>query len=270
VCAQVRTALQAYHARRPAPDPLGPGERPVVLILDRHVQALPWESMPLLRGRAVSRLPSLSLLRDCLLRHPPCGGGGSVSVDATRAFYVLNPGGDLPQTQADMEPLLSRPPGWSGVSGRLPSEAECESALTTASLFLYFGHGGGENLIRGQRIQRLPRCAPTFLMGCSSGALRGNGHFDVSGTALHYLLGGCPSLVANLWEVTDKDIDLFSVEMLEHLGVASATPAAPAPSIPLTVSRARDSCKLRFLNGAAPIVYGIPLHLSWGGEGGDG
>lgn len=77
-----------------------------------------------------------------------------------------------------------------------------------------------------------------------------------------------PTLVANLWDVTDRDIDKFSQAVFDkvHLTkdrVASWTPG-PRPgetSIVAAVARSRDVCKLKYLTGAAPVVYGIPFYL---------
>ena len=67
----------------------------------------------------------------------------------------------------------------------------------------------------GMRFKNLKNCAATFLMGCSSGSLTLNGSYIPQGTPLSYLLAGSPVIVANLWEVTDKDIDRFGKAMLD-------------------------------------------------------
>lgn len=54
----------------------------------------------------------------------------------------------------------------------------------------YFGHGGGEQFIRSQKIKHLPQCAAAMLWGCSSGAMRDMGDFDPIGTPYHYMLAG--------------------------------------------------------------------------------
>jgi separase len=125
---------------------------------------------------------------------------------------------------------------------------------------------------------------------------------------------GSPSLVANLWDVTDRDIDRLSEDVMKRWkleanrvpsGSASAsmasstTPSASSRSkskgrsgssstasqggagaignltsamcsIRLdtdegisnvqAVNRARDECKLTYLTGAAPVVYGLPIY----------
>ena len=52
-------------------------------------------------------------------------------------------------------------------------------------------------------------------MGCSSGSLSLNGQYTPQGTHLSHLSAGSPVMVANLWEVTDKDIDRFGKAMLD-------------------------------------------------------
>lgn len=76
--------------------------------------------------------------------------------------------------------------------------------------------------------------------------------------------------MANLWDVTDKDIDkltratfeksgfhAFGTGLEEKEGKVKAMPV----SIPQAVAKARDCCRMRFLNGAAPVVYGIPAWI---------
>ena len=137
----------------------------------------------------------------------------------------------------------------------------------------YFGHGGAEQYARSHKIRHLPRCAATMLWGCSSGSLRDMGEFDRVGTPNNYLLAGCPTLVANLWDVTDRDIDKFAVSVFDKLGLGTedvkkwnGIPALRRPEDTLTsvvtaVAQSRDSCKLKYLTGAAVVVYGIPFYL---------
>ena len=54
----------------------------------------------------------------------------------------------------------------------------------------YFGHGGGEQYIRGSKVRTLPKCATTFLWGCSSGKLDDQGDLDPAGTAWDYMMAG--------------------------------------------------------------------------------
>ena len=124
-----------------------------------------------------------------------------------------------------------------------------------------------------------------MLWGCSSGALRDMGDFDRTGTPYNYMLAGwcvyfchpyglflmmpdlhfSPTLVANLWDVTDRDIDKFSQAVFDELQLtpeaAAQPPRADPKSVVTAVAQARECCKLKYLTGAAPVVYGIPFYL---------
>lgn len=74
--------------------------RHVVLILDKYGQTLPWESLPIMRGRSVSRLPTFAFLQDRM----------SISnrVVLKSCFYLLNPSGDLARTEEEFKSLLEQ------------------------------------------------------------------------------------------------------------------------------------------------------------------
>ena len=76
----------------------------LILLLDKNLQSIPWESIPCLRGRSVSRVPSISFLRDRLLDR----GRGDKAVSTCKVSYVLNPAGDLKSTQKEFEDTLSK------------------------------------------------------------------------------------------------------------------------------------------------------------------
>lgn len=246
-----------------------------------------------MNGDAISRLPSLGCLRNRILRQQQQKGGVRPAnegwqVDRNSGAYVLNPAGDLIATQAKFEQPLQDMLGWDSTVGREPTEDEMKGSLETRGVFLYFGHGSGCQYIRSKTIKQLDSCAVALLMGCSSGALTEAGEFEPYGTPINYMHAGCPALLATLWDVTDKDIDRFSYTVLEKWGLfrehqkeASGSPikrgakqrgkskAAIVKSIESellsldqAVARGRDSCILKYLNGAAPVVYGIPAFLS--------
>src|SRR5690606_3803601 len=82
------------------------GGRPhTLLVLDRDLHALPWESLPCLRTVPTTRLPSLALLQVRLQRCAADPSYGAVS-DRRSVHYVLNPGNDLASTQARLEPVF--------------------------------------------------------------------------------------------------------------------------------------------------------------------
>ncbi|OJD25882.1 hypothetical protein ACJ73_02744 [Blastomyces percursus] len=262
-----------------------------ILILDKELHPFPWESLDCLRESSVSRMPSLHHLKETLLKLQANNDLGErfdgFHIDRNLGSYILNPGGDLKSTQTTFEHSLLSLDGWSGISNREPSEDEFKQYLESKDLLLYFGHGSGAQYIRGRTIKRLDRCAVTFLMGCSSGSLTEAGEFEPYGTPINYMHAGTPALVATLWDVTDKDIDRFARSTFEQWGLFDEAPVesnqsgrtkgsktmkphlpspikkhqAGAVGLDTAVAKSRSACILKYLNGAAPVVYGVPVFL---------
>jgi separase len=148
---------------------------------------------------------------------------------------------------------------------------------------LYPGKQDSENM--------KPGCATTFLFGCSSVHLTENGIYEPSGMLQSYLTAGAPAVVGMLWDVTDKDCDRFAVRAGELWGLWPEEDQEPASKPTKTprkgkakakakdvigerkgecrrgigldeaVRDARQACVLKYLNGAAAVVYGIPCYL---------
>ena len=85
----------------------------------------------------------------------------------------------------------------------------------------------------------------------------------------HFSQIASPTLIANLWDVTDRDIDKLTQAVFD---CARLTPDAlrgkkpdrnegDGTSIVKALAEARGVCKLKYLTGAAPVVYGIPFFL---------
>ncbi|KAH9606493.1 hypothetical protein KSS87_016437, partial [Heliosperma pusillum] len=192
---------------------------PVVLVLDSNVQMLPWESMPIMREQEVYRVPSVASIIVALQRRSALEKASKLSarfplIDPLDSFYLLNPSGDLSCTQAEFQDWF-RSQNIQGISGVVPSMADWSAALQNHDLFLYFGHGSGAQYMPPEKVKKLESCAATLLMGCSSGTLNLNGCYSPVGTPLAYILAGAPIVIANLWEVTDRDIDRFAKAMLK-------------------------------------------------------
>ena len=328
----VLDALRGYHEASP---PAG-RDRHLILLLDKRLQAFPWESLPCLEGASVSRLGSMLALRERIIAMRQCTSDlpRGYIVNRNSGTYFLNPAGDLAHTQTTLSPALSKlDPEWTRFTQREPNEVDFVSALTQSSMVLYFGHGAGSQYIRPRTIKKLDKCSEViWLMGCSSGAVTEYGELEPFAVPLAYLLAGqtgntvtdkidqrdasmCMAVVATLWDVTDKDIDRFSLAVGEEWGlwpgseasklpaktpsrrVRSAAPSTPqqVPKTPKTpqvkktpapaktparsrsrsgrhedgskrslveaVARSRDVCYLRYLNGAAPVVFGVPVYL---------
>ena len=289
-------ALRQYHAAAKK-DVFDCENRHTILILDKQLHCFPWESLPYVEGHAISRLPSLLCLRDRIIHQQQTQHASEqmslpqnhgLHVSRNNGSSILNPGNDLSATQIKFAEPLRKLSNWRNIIQREPSEDEMRSCLENSDIFLYFGHGSGAQYIRSRTVKKLQNCAITLLMGCSSGVLTEAGEFESYGTPQNYMHAKCPALVANLWDVTDKDIDGFSYEVLTDWGLFQEpevgklnSPMKRAGrkgrntavrgeevqtkrpvSLDQAVAHGRAVCKLRYLNGAAPVVYGTPVFLS--------
>ncbi|KAF9612496.1 hypothetical protein IFM89_000418 [Coptis chinensis] len=192
--------------------------RPVIMVLDSDVQMLPWENLPVLRKEEVYRMPSvgsISALINLTFYYQGQFGGHDAtfpSIDPLDAFYLLHPTDNSNCRKGEFEDWLR--------DKKLKGKAETSSveelvlALKSHDLFLYFGHGNGTQFLPKDEIEKISSCAATLLMGCSSGSLPFVGCYNPHGIVLSYLLAGSPAIIANLWEVTDKDIERFGKTVL--------------------------------------------------------
>ncbi|KAK2514457.1 Espl1 [Columba livia] len=80
----------------------------LVLVLDKHLQKLPWESMACLRAVPVTRLPSLRFLLSYSLARERGGSVLSRGIDPSSTFYVLNPHKNLPGTEEQFRSWFER------------------------------------------------------------------------------------------------------------------------------------------------------------------
>ncbi|RDD39508.1 Separin [Trichoplax sp. H2] len=250
----IRTAVKEISAMANKIGFISPGSRtseryPVILILDKHLQHLPWENISILRPHPVSRMPSLPFV----LSHFSDLSRVDYRVNLKNTFYILNPRNDLPSTEKAFGPFFNSNK-WKGIIARIPNEEEFGAALTDNDFFIYCGHGSGADYLKGDSIQKLNCKATTLLMGCSSGKLKVSGLLEANGMAMTYLLAGCPCIVANMWDVTDKDIDRFTMHLIQSWMNDSGN-----GSLLEHIHAARNVCKLKYLVGASPVVYGIPI-----------
>lgn len=231
----------------------------IILIPGVRCLFFPWESLSILRDKSVSRVPSVRILLNMLK---------NVSSDLTiegqsKVHYLINPGGDLQRTESLFKNRFQAEPNWTGLVGEAPKEGELVNYLKKQDIFVYIGHGGCDQYVRPSSLFKefleagisLP---PSLLIGCSSGAIETNGFLEPSGNIINWITCGSPSVLVNLWDVTDKDIDLFSSSVFEKWGLFENR---TLESICQAVSQSRDLCNLKYLNGSAPVVYGLPLSI---------
>lgn len=76
-------------------------------------------------------------------------------------------------------------------------------------------------------------------------------------------------MIANLWDVTDRDIDKLTQSVFDKMRLTPETrrenksneSETDGISIVRALAEAREVCKLKYITGAAPVVYGIPFYL---------
>ncbi|XP_067320360.1 separin [Anolis sagrei] len=227
----------------------------VILVLDKHLQKLPWENIPCLRSQPMTRLPSLRFLLSYSLtkKHRKeailnCG------VNTTKTFYILNPHGNLPGTEKLFDDWFQSEPGWTGVVGKTPAPDQVPLALEERDLYIYAGHGAGARFV--DSILKMDCRSVALLFGCSSAALAVQGNLEGTGAVLRFLMAGCPLVLGNLWDVTDRDIDRFMQALLKNwLKAGSGAPLLQY------IIQSRQAPRLKYMIGAAPIAYGLPVFL---------
>ncbi|KAK8055839.1 peptidase family C50 [Apiospora rasikravindrae] len=233
---EITDALHSYHTEAKSSRE-SQEQTHTILVLDKSLHIVPWESLPCMQGVAVSRVPSLACLRRSILEQQASPQSGASTSESTEqeaeepreghhisrksGTYILNPGADLKNTQSVFgQPLSGLPLSWSAIEARIPTESEFESALTKSDLLLYFGHGSGAQYIRGRTIRKMEKCrAVALLMGCSSASLTAPGDFEPHGPVWNYMLAGSPAVVGTLWDVTDRDIDRYAGRLFEEWGL---------------------------------------------------
>lgn len=248
------------------------------------------------------------------------------TLSARKCWYAIDPEGNLPGTRSTMTSFLQtyiHKWGWRGIVAEIPPPDLVRSYHNEADLFLYCGHGAGEKLCDSHSLRKCASTPASMLWGCSSGRLAVHGVHDPYGTTLSYLLTGASFVIANLWDVTDKDIDRLSIQCMSEVldGITDSTDdddnggggdskpretvsskkrdnnssinntknndndndmtrgrdggrdgvrdggskgggARNGRNIAGSLTQARESCKLKFAVGCAPVVYGIPVPLS--------
>ncbi|KIY03547.1 uncharacterized protein Z520_00238 [Fonsecaea multimorphosa CBS 102226] len=286
---EVLDALHSYHDRRSVSREK---QGHVILVLDKELQLFPWESLSCLKNQGISRMPSIASVWE---RLKVIGGQGhdleGYMIPRTDGAYILNPSSDLKATQETFGQIFqTQLPEYRAIVNRQPEGNEFEAALKDSSLMLYFGHGGGGQYIRPRTIRRMEKCAVALLMGCSSAKLTECGVYEPHGMPLSYLSAGSPAVVGTLWDVTDRDIDRFAMELMAEWGLIDIDGSSGAQtlhkpgnaragkdngkrhqtghgqkagrvSLDEAVANSRDACLLKYLNGAAPVMYGIPVFL---------
>lgn len=204
----------------------------LLLILEDSAAFFPFE--------AVFDKPAMRILSQDLSFHT------SIS-DVRSMFYLLDPANNLQNTRSAIFGYFNSKnfckDFLKGVIGRSLDPEEVRS-LYKNEVFMYFGHGTGKKHFDVPDV--MPKLL--FLFGCSSCKLIHIQNFTSNGFCLRHIKKK-RTLLGNLWDVTDKDLDKFTLAFLEDfLG---------GRDILESIFVNRNVCKLKFLNSAALVMYGI-------------
>ena len=239
---------------------------PVGMILSKHCDQFPFESLPILKSikQEIFRMPSLLIMSSMLQEF----NSSKIFINGANefeTFYVINPANNLDKTQELFKDRFEQKTQWEGVINKPPKPTDLAKALESKDIYIFFGHGTGTTYYRQMpdNIEGLSLNSTNVVIGCSSGKLSSDGtSLESYGTAYRFLLNGAPCFAGVLWDVTDRDIDKFADKMLEEWLPSwnKDVPKLKTNSIVGAFTEAREVCKLKYLIGAAPVVYGLPIH----------
>ena len=216
---------------------------------------------------------------------------GSIVLDVgdCNTTFVINPSGDLTRTEntfrSQFISYAEQGISWKGSFGTnaTPSIHNYVQNLKESNMIVYCGHGSSEKFYNRKKISESYNNHGTMimLMGCSSVKLKEEGVFDAHGMVHGYLMSGCSLVVGNLWDVTDKDIDRFCINVLDVMISSKSgggdggdggssdkgdnsrdsgnSSSEHLVDVLQAVAVSRDKCKMKYMIGAAPVCYGIPV-----------
>ncbi|ETO22911.1 caspase-like cysteine protease [Reticulomyxa filosa] len=234
---------------------------PLLLCVGDKLTQIAWESLPVIQQLrtplSICRVPSIEFATIRVLER-------GIKQSAKSGYYIINPRGDLVKSEKRFRKFLEQCLGdnsclirWSGMMGAEPRETDFIAGLENNEVLLYVGHNGGEKFISCQKIESLNIQSVTFLMGCSSGHLKANGIYQSQGLPNSYMIASWYvfSHVTVCVSKLNGDIDTFTMDVLEKCVLTKKCELSQGLSL------SRNACKMRYLNGCAPVCYGIPTML---------
>ncbi|OTF72211.1 tRNA N6-adenosine threonylcarbamoyltransferase, mitochondrial-like [Euroglyphus maynei] len=240
---------------------------PVGLIIDQSLNQFPFESLPSLRqrGQPFFRIPSVKIASFLYEKYKQLVDDG---IDDEKTFYLLNPGSNLASTETFFKQKFLSINEWNGFVGTVPNGQKLAENFETKDIYVYMGHGSGSQYYRSipNGLDVVNINSLSIVVGCSSGRVTNETKTsDVFGSAYRFLINGAPVYIGALWDVTDKDIDLYMDNFmslwLSRWNHNAEQSSKKNISLCKSISLARDSCKLRYLNGCATVVYARKLVL---------
>ncbi|RWS07787.1 hypothetical protein B4U79_07582 [Dinothrombium tinctorium] len=239
---------------------------PLALIVNKPLISFPFESLPTIvtLKQEVFRIPSVRFL-STLYTTFKSQASFSKGIDAKSVYYLLNPSNNLAKTENHFKEKFKKQDGWQGVIGSPPEMQDLKFGLENKDLYIYFGHGAGLNYYRSipDSLEGASIKCSSLVIGCCSGKLFCDGsEAEPYGIPFRFIMNGSPCYLGILWDVTDRDIDRFADKLLsEWLPNWDASNSCKTESLCRAVLRSRNTCKLTYLIGAAPVVYGLPISV---------
>ena len=256
---------------------------PVVLVVDEDLDILPFEVIESLQDQPATRMPSIHFLHAlyCFHKNTTLKAG----VNIKNGFYVVNPSNDLPRLESVFKSMFSNGlfQHWKGILSRPPTQQEFLKGLQDSDVFLYCGHGGGNQFISRDTIEHTQIKAVAFLLGCSSSSMSElGGRVEMTSVYNSYLVAASPCVVGMLWPVLDEDVNAMTEkilkvwnspkhsisrarqeindiqEKLNKLQLHDGDREESTPNLCEAVLAARKVAA-RFLNKAAIVVRGLPV-----------
>ena len=76
----------------------------------------------------------------------------TMGVASDNVFYVVNPDGNLPETQTRLDKAFQDYRQWEGVTGVEPAKDVLERVLQDKDAYMFCGHGSGTKFISGDEV----------------------------------------------------------------------------------------------------------------------
>ncbi|XP_076168881.1 extra spindle pole bodies like 1, separase isoform X2 [Ptiloglossa arizonensis] len=263
----------------------------LVLIVDEHMDYIPFESMEILKCHPITRFPSLHVAYALFKEHENTMENGCkiITVKNDMGTCIVNPSGNLPKMEKRMQLFIKHwLPNWKSWYSVEPKEDVFEDALINHDILMYNGHGNGIQYLPGEQIERLRVKSIVLLFGCSSVKLLiVGGRYPPYGVSNQYLIASSPCVLGMLWEVTDADIDKMTTNFISNwipspmnrpwtdvdinmwcagtlkflkTSQKSAQNVPQEPEMLRAVAKSKDVCS-QYMTAAAIVVRGLPIKL---------
>nr|XP_033342266.1 separin isoform X1 [Megalopta genalis] len=263
----------------------------LVLIVDEHMDYIPFESMEIVNCHPITRFPSLHIVYALFKEHENTIENGCkiIKIKNDMGTCIVNPSNDLPKMEKRLRLFIEYwLPNWKSLYNVEPEVDVFEDALVNHDILMYSGHGNGIQYLPREQIERLRVKAVVLLFGCSSVKLLPiGGRYPPYGVSNQYLIASSPCVLGMLWEVTDADTDKMTANFISSWipsltssswadvdinlwcqGIfqlvknsrSNTTSLSPEPEMLRAVAKSKNVCS-QYMTAAAIVVRGLPIKL---------